>query len=84
MLDCSNYIPEGTIYKAQFSILKIAMIRINDLIEVCYGIKKPEFTYDTDEFDLLKTSSVFKKIQSNLENKKKTLNSLYRTAYLNL
>jgi hypothetical protein len=48
MLDCLNYIPESIIYKAQFSILKIAMIKINNLIEVCYGIKKPEFTYDID------------------------------------
>lgn len=40
MLDCCNYIPEGVIAKAQFAILKMALIKINNLIEFCYGIKK--------------------------------------------
>jgi hypothetical protein len=47
MLDCLNYIPESAIYRAQFSILKVAMIKITNLIDMCYGIKKPDFSYDS-------------------------------------
>ncbi len=43
MLDCSNYIPEKLIAKGQFALLKVAMIKINNLIAICYGKKKPDF-----------------------------------------
>lgn len=43
MLDCAEHIPEHIRGKAQFAILKVAMIKINNLIAVCYDRKKPEF-----------------------------------------
>lgn len=41
MLDCCEYIEDNIIANAQFAILKVALIRVNQLIDICYGIKKP-------------------------------------------
>lgn len=50
MLDCTDYIPEEIRSKAQFAILKVAMIKINYLVDVCYGKRKLEGDYDEEEF----------------------------------
>jgi hypothetical protein len=83
MLDCSNEVPECTIVKAQFSILKVALIKINSLINVCYGIKKPE-NQDFTGFEDVRITSAFKRVMSSIENKRRSLQGLFRAAYLHL
>lgn len=60
------------------------MIRVNVLINFCFGKGKPEFEYDQKELASAKATSAFKKVVEGIERKKKILFMSYRSAFLNI
>lgn len=50
MLDCSDHIDEGVRYKGLFAILKVAMIKVNLLLDICEGKRNFDLKFDEAEF----------------------------------
>lgn len=71
-------------YKAQFSILKVGLIKCNTLIDIFYGKKQPYFKIDSEEWAQVRSSSALSLVKEKLERKRKILHMLYKNAYLNV
>ena len=67
-----------------FSILKVAVLKVNNLINILLGKKEPEFKVDPKEWEEMKKTTGFKKVKQKLEKKKKILEMLFRAAFLNI
>lgn len=67
MLEGAEFIPENIRLKTQFSILKMALVRLQCLIDTFYGKRKPEFKTTEEEWETIKYTSAFKKVCESIE-----------------
>ena len=50
MLDCADHINETIRYKGLFAILKVAMMKVNMLLDTCLGKRNVSIDFDQNEF----------------------------------
>ncbi len=84
MLDSPTIITEEIRSLVNFSILKVAVFKANNFIDILYGKKEPNFKINPKDWENMKQTPAFMKVKQKIERKKKILEMLFRAACLSI
>ena len=60
------------------------MIKVNTLVDMFYGKRKPDFEVSEEEWDTVRYTTGFKKVQMDIEKKQRVLKMLFKSAVMQL